>query len=82
MLIQAKKTKLEKIKQTIVVGCYEQGINGISFLDEALGGYLRNSIKTGVFSTAFGKINRFQPTVGLAASEILVVGLGDKKNRR
>lgn len=79
MLIQAKKTKLEKIKQTIVVGCYEQGINGISFLDEALGGYLRNSIQTGVFSTAFGKINRFQPTVGLAASEILVVGLGDKK---
>lgn len=79
MFIRARKTKIEKIKETIVVGCYERGLGDISFLDQALDGYLRKSYKTGVLSTAFGSINRFQPTTGLSASEVIVIGLGDKK---
>ncbi len=79
MLIRARKTKIEKIKETIVVGCYERGLGEISFLDKALNGYLRKSSRAGVLSTSFGDINRFQPTAGLSASEVIVVGLGDKK---
>lgn len=79
MFIRARKTKIEKIKETIIVGCYDKGLGGITFLDQALGGYLRKSVKTGVLSTEFGEINKFQPTVGLSAPEVVVVGLGDKK---
>lgn len=79
MFIRARKTKIEKVKETIVVGCYERGLGDIAFLDQALSGYLRKSYKTGVLSTSLGKINRFQPTAGMLTTEVIVVGLGDKK---
>lgn len=79
MFIQAKKTSIQSIKETIVVGCFDKGLSSLSSLDDALGGYVKKSLKSGILSTSFGEINRFQPTSGLAAPEVLVVGLGDKK---
>jgi leucyl aminopeptidase len=79
MFVQAKKIKPENIKETIVVGCFDRGINQLSFLDQRLDGQLRKSFNNGIFSTSFKEINRFLPSSKLAASEVIVVGLGEKK---
>jgi leucyl aminopeptidase len=79
MFIRARKLKTENIKETIVVGCFDRGINDISFLDQALSGYLRKSLKSGILSSTLGEINKIQPTSKLATPEIIVVGLGEKK---
>lgn len=79
MFVRARKLKTENIKETIVVGCFDRGINDIGFLDQAVNGYIRKSLKSGILSTSLGEINKFQPTSKLAAPEIIVVGLGEKK---
>ncbi len=79
MFIRARKAKISAIKDVIVVGLFERGLSEIKGLDQALKGYVRKSLKNGVLSTSPGTINRFQPTSGVKAPEVLVVGLGEKK---
>jgi len=79
MFVRARKTKISTIKESIVVGLFERGLNELKPLDVALKGYLRKSLKNGTLSAELNTITRFQPSVGLKATEVIVVGLGEKK---
>jgi len=79
MFIRARKTKITTIKESIVVGLFERGLSELKLLDQALQGQLRKSLKNGSLSTELGSITRFLPSNSLKATEVIIVGLGEKK---
>ena len=79
MFIRARKLKITTIKESIVVGLFERGINELTPFDQALKGSIRKSLKNGVVSAELGAITRIVPTSNVKAPEIIIVGLGEKK---